>query len=164
MSLDSILIESRIRATQITALDVGSAYFPVDRTISKNWTSGGAANQADRLFTDTRTLGANATEDLDLTGVLLDAFGAAITFARIKAVRISAADANTNSVLVTNTTSAHLFLAAGDGIALAPGDNFLWSGGGVTGKPVIASDLLTVANSTGGTGVTYTVEIIGAST
>lgn len=50
---------------------------------------GVAANQADLKFYDRRTLADGASEELDLSGVLTDAFGAALAFARIKALRIN---------------------------------------------------------------------------
>jgi hypothetical protein len=138
-------------------------------TKSLSWESGTGANQADLLFSDTRTLTASATEDLDLAGVLTDAFGATLTFARIKLIYVCAAAANNvaNNVNVTRPAAngVPLFLAAGDGIALAPGQFFLWVGADAIGKAVTAAtgDLLTITNSAGTNSVTYDVIIVGAS-
>jgi hypothetical protein len=90
-----------------------------------------------------------------------------MTFARIKAVIISAASANTNDVQVTRPASngTPLFIAAGDGLSVRPGGLFAWACADATSIAVTAGtgDLLTVTNSAGTTSVTYTVIIIGAS-
>lgn len=152
--------------TQTNALDLGTAKLPFSLVVERALTDGTAAAMADRVFTDTRTLAASGTENLDLAGTLTDAFGATLTFATIKAVIIKAADGNTNSVQVTRPASngVALFMAAGDGIALAAGYCFAWFGSG-TGISVTAGtgDLLTVTNSAAGTSVSYSVVIIGTS-
>jgi hypothetical protein len=123
----------------------------------------------DVVFTDTRTLAASATEDLDLAGSLTGALGATLTFARIKAIFVSAAAANTNNVNVTRpaSTGTPWLLAAGDGIALRPGAAFTWVSGtaDATGVAVTAGtgDLVTFTNSAGTTSVTYTVVVLGCS-
>ncbi|MFE6284352.1 hypothetical protein [Streptomyces sp. NPDC057877] len=131
--------------------------------------SGTGAGKADRIWSDTRTLAASATEDLDLAGVLLDAYGSTVTFARIKGLVIAAADANTNNVIVGAAASNPwaTLLGATHTLTLRPGA-FVALGTGkadATGYAVTAGtgDLLKVANSAGGTPVTYSVHIIGAS-
>lgn len=122
-----------------------------------------AINQCDLLFQDTRTLAASGTEDLDVAGVLATAFGATITAAELVLLYVKAHAANTNNVNVIRPSSngVPMFLAAGDGVAILPGENFLrLSEHGIT---VTAStgDLITITNSGGTTGVTYDVLIIG---
>lgn len=131
--------------------------------------TGTGAGKADLRFTDTRTLLASATEDLDLAGVLLDAFGAALTFVRIKGLFISASAANTNNVVVGAAASnawATLLNATGT-ITLRPGDTFAAMSGAAqtTAWAVTAGtgDLLKVANSAAGSSVSYDIVIVGAS-
>ncbi|QFQ97456.1 hypothetical protein F9278_15930 [Streptomyces phaeolivaceus] len=156
-----------LRSTLSSALDLVTPQAPLDYSASVALASGVGANQADKIFADTRTLAASATEDLDLAGVLSDPLGAALTFARVKAVLIRAAAGNTNNVQVTRPASngVPLFLAAGDGLAVRPGGLFLWVAPDATGVAVTAGtgDLLTLTNSAGSTSVTYDVVIIGAS-
>lgn len=131
--------------------------------------SGTGAGKADLRFTDTRTLAASATEDLDLAGVLLDAFGAALTFVKIKGLFISAAAANTNNVIVgaaaSNAWAA--LLGATHTLTLRPGATFGLMAGAAdaTTYAVTAGtgDLLKVANSAAGTSVTYDILLIGSS-
>ncbi|MEH0650667.1 hypothetical protein QA995_14800 [Streptomyces scabiei] len=163
----STSLSVNLKSTLSTALDLVTSQAPMDYSAAVSLASGVGANQADKIFSDTRTLAASATEDLDLAGVLSDPLGASLTFARIKAVLIKAAAGNTNSVQVTRPASngVPLFLAAGDGLSVRPGGLFLWVAPDATGVAVTAGtgDLLTLTNSAGSTSVTYDVIIIGAS-
>lgn len=160
-------ITMKLAARHTATLDLTTATAPLslDRVLS--WASGTGANQADRIWHDRRTIAASGNEDLDLAGSLTDAFGATITFARIKAVVVAAASGNTNNVNVSRPGSngVPLFLAASDGIPVRPGGLFLWVAPDATGVAVTAGtgDLLNVANSGAGTGVTYDIAVIGAS-
>ena len=162
-------VTQSVAGSQNTALDLGTATFPFAASASVAYSSGTGAGQVDLVFTDTRTLAASGTENLDLAGSLTGAFGATLTFARIKAIHFSAAAANTNNVQVTYPASngVPFFMAAGDGIALRPGAAFTWSSGtaDATGVLVTAGtgDLITVTNSAGTTSVTYNVVIVGCS-
>lgn len=156
------------RGDYTKSADVGSVAQEFDRSVSIDYANGVGANQGNVFFADTRTLAASATEDLDLSGVLADVFGATVTQARVKAIRISAAAANTNNVIVgaaSGTQWASLLNAAGT-ITLHPGAYFeaatpTAAGWAVTGG---SADLLKIANSGGTTGVDYTIELIGGAT
>jgi hypothetical protein len=167
MALSNIIMAFSAAATQSTALDLTTATAPVQYRKANTLTSGTGANQADLIFTDTRTLAASATEDLDLAGVLVGAFGATLTFARVKGLFIVAAAANTNNVNITRPAAngVPLFLAASDGVAVRPGGWFAMSAPDATGYPVTAAtgDLVTLTNSAASTSVTYDVIIIGSS-
>jgi hypothetical protein len=122
-----------------------------------------AVGQANVLFSDTRTLAASATENLDLAGVLSDALGAFITAAELLAIFIYAHPGNTNDVQLTRpaTNGVPVFLAVSDGLAIGPGDVFLFTNRkGVTVTPA-TGDLLTLTNSAGVTGVDYDIVILG---
>jgi hypothetical protein len=159
-------IQFSVTGQHSSVLDLGTVALPFALSAALRLTTGTGASMADRVFTDTRTLLASATEDLDLAAVLVDALGVAITFAKIKAIFIKAAAANTNDVQVTRPASngVPLFLAAGDGMLVKPGGFLAWALPG-TGITVTAAtgDLLTFTNSAGGTPVTYDVVIIGTS-
>lgn len=121
-----------------------------------------AINQCDLMFQDTRTLAASATEDLDLAGSLTNAFGATMAAAELVLLFVKAHAANTNNVNVTRPASngVPMFLAAGDGVAILPGEYFFRLS--EHGIPVTAAtgDLITITNSGGTTGVTYDVVIL----
>lgn len=150
-----------------TAAGVQSAINDIEANFP-GWTiaSGTGAGMADKVYGATRTLAASGTEDLDLSGALTNQLGT-VVFVKIKAIFVYAAAANTNSVQVTRTATTGVnspFLADGDGISLSPGAMFLWAspttGGTVTNA---TDDTLTVTNSAGGTGVDYTIIIVGTS-
>lgn len=141
--------------------------------------SGTAVGQADLVFHDQRMLTASSSEDLDLAGVLSDAFGASLTYIRVKGLIIAAlgvtnADGvvttpNTNNVVVGAASSnawAALLNATGT-VTLRPGAiaAFIAGATDATGYAVTGGtgDLLKVANSAGGSSVTYDIIVIGAS-
>jgi len=159
-------ISLQIDATNTQVLDLS---VPVDDLVySKriDLSSGTGAGQADMLWHDRRTIAASDTEDLDLASALTSSFGATLVFATIKELLIVAAAANTNDVQVTRPAAngVPVFLAAGDGLPVAPGGMFHWIAPG-SGADVTAGtgDLLTITNSGAGTTVTYDVVIIGTS-
>ncbi|WP_267244353.1 hypothetical protein [Streptomyces sp. PR69] len=168
MSLTSTLALAAF-AEQSNALDLGSGKAPVRLQRSVQLGSGTGAGQADLVWSDRRTIAASGSEDLDLAGVLLDAFGATVTFARIKGLFIAAAESNANDVVIgADATNpwASLLNATGT-LTLRPGAacGFLAGDADATAYAVTAGtgDLLQVANSGAGTSVDYDILVIGAS-
>jgi hypothetical protein len=165
----SVSLSLGIRTSQQNAIDAGSASARRAVELALALTDGTGAGQADRVFVDTRTLAASGTEDLDLAGALADAFGVAQVFARIKALLVTADVGNTNNVVVSRPASNGLtiFSAAGDAVPIRPGGAFALAAGvtDAVGYAVTAGtgDLLTITNSAGGSAVTYSIAIIGAS-
>lgn len=156
-----------VTGKQTNALDLGTATMPFALGVAVSLANGVAAGQADRVFTDTRTLAASATENLDLAaGTLTDAYGVVVTMVTVKAVIVYARKENTNDVQVTRpaTNGIPIFMVAGGGVALAPGEVFAKFRPGA-GIAVTAGtgDLITVTNSGAGTPVTYDVIVIGTS-
>jgi hypothetical protein len=165
LALSSVLT-AQIDATLTDTLDLATGSVPLSYRQRYTWATGTAASQADRVFHDTRTLAASATEDLDLAGSLTGAFGTTTTFVDLKAILISAADGNTNNVRLTRPANGvPLFLAQGDGLDVYPGGTFMWIAPGTSVVTVTAGtgDLLTITNSSSGSSVTYDVVIIGTS-
>lgn len=160
------VINLSIAGKQVNALDLGSEVNPFAKDLLISLTSGVGANQADKVFADTRTLALSGTEDLDLVGTLLDGFGAAITMVKLKALFLFAAAGNTNDVQLSRPASngVPLFVAAGDALPVRPGGAIAWiaPGTGVTVTPS-TGHLLTVTNGGAGTAVTYDVILVGTS-
>lgn len=121
-----------------------------------------AINKADILFQDTRTLSASANEDLDLAGALSNAFGTSITAAEIVLLYVKAHSGNSNNVNVTRPASngVPIFLAAGDGRAVKPGQFLLITDESGIAVTASTGDLINVANSGSGTSVTYDVLVL----
>lgn len=157
-------------AIQTAVLDLGTAQAQLSKSYTVDLANGTSAGQIDRIFHDSRTLTASANEDLDLAGVLVDAFGTTLTFARIKALVVSAAAANTNNVIVGNAASNGFVSWVGGAahtVTLRPGATLALVAGAAdaTGYAVTAAtaDLLRITNSAGTTGVTYDIAIYGCS-
>ena len=153
-------------ATLNNALDVGSVSYPVAYSSVINLTDGTGANQCKEIFTDTRTLTASANEDLDLSGVLTNAFGTSLVFTKIKAIIVTADAANTNDVVIGGAASNQFSTMTGavtDKIKVGPGGLFCVVAPNAAAYAVTAAtgDLLRVTNGGAGTSVTYTVIIIG---
>lgn len=149
--------------------DLASISSPLSFSRSVRLASGTGAGKADRLFSDRRTLAASATEDLDLSGALLDALGGPAQFVKVKGLIIAADRANTNKV-VFGAASANAWatlLNSTGTISLPPGASACFMAGATdaTNWAVTAGtgDILKVANSAGGTPVNYDIVVIGAS-
>ncbi|MFD8970541.1 hypothetical protein ACFV0C_37065 [Streptomyces sp. NPDC059568] len=163
----SLAMTASANLTVGSALGTASAPVAISRSVTLG--SGTGAGQADRIFTDRRTLAASATADLDLAGVLVDDFGQTVTFARVKGLLIAASEENTNNVVIGAASAnawAALLNSAGT-LALRPGASVALMAGqaDATAYGVTAStgDLLKVANSGAGSSVSYDIVIIGAS-
>jgi hypothetical protein len=172
MPLNNAQVGATIKGDYSSALDLTTALSSLNVSRGNAFDPGTGAGQVDKIFSDTRTLAPSATEDLDLAGVLLDAFGAAITFARVRGILISAAVGNTNNVVVGAVANAWATLLSPAGVSqglitLRPGAWFAAGCGSAdaTGYAVTPAtgDLLHVANSAAGTSVNYDIVIIGAS-
>lgn len=159
-----------VDANQTAPQDLGSAA----AAAAKNWTvsfaDGVAAGQANRVWADTRTIAASGTDDIDLSGALLDAFGAADVFVKVKTIVVTAAAGNTNNVVVGGAASAQfgsIFGDVTDKVVVRPGGVFALSvgSGDLNGYAVTATtaDILRVANSGAGTSVTYDILVIGTA-
>lgn len=148
--------------------DVAAPRQDLAKRASLNLTTGTGANQADLAFADTRTLAGSATENLDMAGVLTDAFGAALAFAEVVAILVVAAAGNTNNVVVGGAGAAGFFPMFGDAtdtLVIKPGGFALIAAPGAAAYAVTATtaDILKVTNSAAGTAVTYDIVIIGRS-
>ena len=168
MPLRDTQVALTVRANLDSALDLQSRVAALNFSRGFSLDDGTGAGQADKIWSDTRTLTASANEDLDLAGVLTDAFGAVITFVKVKGIFVAAAAGNTNNVVVGAAAATQFvgpFGAATHTVAVAPGGFFAICRSDATGWAVGAgaSDFLRIANSAGGTSVTYDIVLLGTS-
>lgn len=167
MTLENTRIQLGLFADLVSALDLANARVPLAVNYQQSFSSGSGAGQVDLIWHDRRTLAPSATENLDFAGVLTDPFGAALTFARIKALLIVAAAGNTHNVNVTRpaVNGVPLFLAASDGMPVHAGGPLFWADPGAAGVVVTAAtgDLLTVTNAGAVSAVTYDIAVLGGS-
>lgn len=131
--------------------------------VSFDLTDGTSANQADLKYFARRTLGAGASEDLDLAGVLANQFGTTLTIAKVKAIALSNPSTNSGDITIGGASS-NAWTAMFTGTILIPPGGSIVLGGPGTGKTVTAGtgDKLKVLN--GGSGsVDYDILVIGTS-
>lgn len=170
MALDTKITLS-ILSTLTQAIDLVTSTSPLAYPLTYEWDSGTAADQADRVWSDTRTIAASGTDDLDLAGGLTDVFGNVITFARVRALAILADPTNANNLTIGNAATnpwgggSTPYGAAATTTRATPDMLHLYISPTATGMAVGAgtADVLRIANSGAGTSVTYTIIIIGCS-
>jgi len=152
-----------------SVIDLGVSEASLSTYMSASLADGTGAGQANRLWCDSITLAASATQDIDLAGSLLDAIGGPAVFARVKGLFVAADAANTNNVIVGAAATNPFvgLLGATHTVTLRPGAVFAVFAGvaDATGYPVVATtgDLLRVANSAAGSTVSLNIAVIGCS-
>jgi len=170
MPLDTPTLNISIVSTLTgTLLQGGTPTWPVYLNWAAPLTTGVGASQADKIYAPaTIVLAPSAGLDIDLAGVLSDAFGVALTMVKLKGIGIRAAAANTNNVNVSRPAANGVpwMLAASDAFALGPGGIFLLVNPGLAGLATVTpgtGDLLRVDNSAAGTSVSLDLVVIGTS-
>jgi hypothetical protein len=167
----SAKIQMRVAARQLGGHPISPQSFAPVVAATLDLAEGTGANQADRVFAGLRTLASDASDDIDLRGALLDAFGAALDLTEIVAIGIVNANAdgvpNTTALTVGGGSNPFdgIFGTAGDRVVIPPGGFFLIAGGGAAGLGSAAagsSDILRIANGAGAS-ATYQIIIIARS-
>lgn len=167
MSLDSQLVSIRVRNTLTTTAGLTTVSAPVD-VIDEglSYTSGTGANQADKVYSVQYSIVGSATQTVDLAGVLTDAFGAALTFAKVKVIYVKhVSGLNTLRIERPAATGAILFGAASGALAvLSAGGRFLWddpAAGFVVGAGT--TDLISLVNTAATNTIVVNLIIVGTS-
>jgi hypothetical protein len=155
--------------TKAAALGSNNNTSQADGNIVTAFTDGSGEGQANKVFAQTRTLGATTSEDLDLNGVLTDEFGTVLNFTRVVAIYFRLRTAG--STLLIGGAAANQFINwVGDATdkvrlrtgAAAKGFFLLWADD-ATGYVVTAAtgDKLKVDNPGAGI-IQYDVIILGS--
>ncbi|WP_315759307.1 hypothetical protein [Bradyrhizobium sp. SZCCHNRI2007] len=126
---------------------------------------GAGYGKADMSFSDDRALSVSTSENLDLYGVLLDAFGQTINAGKIKAILIDNQETSSGTLTVgaaASNTFNGPFSGATSSIDIKPGDRAVFVSR--TGWPVTSAtaDILKVACGAQGSAV-YRVTIVASS-
>ena len=157
-------IKLAIASLATGSLDIERLTSSIDRTWKIDLVDGVGAGQANKIFSDTRTLASGASETLDLVGTLTDAFGASITLTKTKMILIAADPANTTVLTIGNVANGIVapFGAATHSLSVPPGGMVLVATPDLAAFPVVAGtgDLLKIANAAGA-GANYDIVVIG---
>jgi hypothetical protein len=138
----------------------------IDKTLS--FANGTGANQVDIVYVAERSVNSASNDDIDLAGVLTDAFGASITAAELVAVVIvnQQYDGTANTTNLTMGGSASGVPGFTSALwPLSPGGVFEIVSPGAAGLATVTAstgDILRVANSSGATNK-YQIAILARS-
>lgn len=124
----------------------------------------GAGNASKSWYGAGRSIAGSGTDVLDLAGVLTDAFGAVLTFTKVKAIVILPAATNASTLKMGGGTNpiVSLFNAGTDKLVLRPGGLFVLACTDATGYAVVATtgDNITITNDSASAS-TYDILIVG---
>jgi hypothetical protein len=172
----AVTLTLKLVAAVKKTIDLSTGDAPLNINEAMALAFGTAADQADQIWWDRRELGETASENLDLAGSLLNAFGVAVTFSKVKAIIvINRSDQNIGAFTATDaeitvggaaaTECMGPFDAAGDAIKVAAGGMFMVTRPDATGWAVVTGtgDILKVANNDAGDHALYDIVLIGVS-
>jgi hypothetical protein len=169
MPLSATLV-AQLRATQTGAEAFGGPSFTPEMEALISLVDGVAAGQGNILYVKERTVGSGANDDLDLAGVLTDAFGSLVAAAEIVALFIinapkSTTTANTTNLTLGGGTNPVAGYMGGTTPTIGPirPGSFLFMGSrdiaGICAVAAGTADILRIANSAGAS-ATYQIGII----
>lgn len=158
-------ISLSIRGDLVNPIDLQTGTAPLSYIPLYNWVEGTGANQIQQTFTDSRTLASAASENLDLSGGLLNIYNVTINFTRIRLLLIRCPSTNANVVRVGPGAANGWITAfndASDRINVRPGGILILAAADPTGYAVTAGtgDILTVLNTNDISAVSVAYEII----
>lgn len=168
MPLAATLV-AQIRATQTGSNDFGGPSYTPEIQQLITLADGTGAGQANLFWADQRTVASASNDDLDLAGVLVDAFGATITAVELVALLVINAprsgSANTTNLTIGGGTNPVVGFLGGTTPTIGPirpgSFVFLGSSDAAGFGAITAStgDILRIANSSGAA-ATYQIAII----
>lgn len=158
-------VKLNFTATQVGDNDFGGPVLTPNVEKILDFANGTAANQADILFMDRRSISAASNDDLDLAGVLQSFVGTTITTVEVCGIIIAADSANAGVLNVGGGTNPWItmWLATGDGIKVGPGGVFMNVAPDANGLGAVTAgtgDILRVNNPSGSV-ATYEIIILG---
>jgi len=148
-----------IEATGSKTTGISTSIDPVRFALQYVFADGTGANQANKVYTVSGSVAPNANTAYDLIGGLLeDAFGDSVAFAKIKAILIE----NTHATQAFGFETTITTIVQGGFQSMRPGGVFLLVAPDSTGIPVTAgADTITYTNVSGAATATFKMTIIG---
>lgn len=160
-------VSIKLNVSRTSAADLSDSEARINKTLQLVLGSGTGDDQANQYWADTRILADGANETLDFNGGgLLDDFGAALVFAKIKFIMISSlGKGNTTSLLIGAAALPIPFFetSAGDR-GICPPEGVFIEAGGKSGYAVGAgaTDGLKITNGAGAAAA-YDIYVIGTA-
>lgn len=157
-------IKATMNFAQTATGGLATASSSLNESISLSFADGTAANQANVLWSDSRTLTATS-EDLDLAGVLASVYGVTVALARVKGLYIKNTHA-TASLTIGGASSnawATLFGDATDKLVIPPGGFVLLAAPLATGYTVTAGTGDKLKIDSGASTIIYRIALLGCN-
>jgi hypothetical protein len=161
MTIQSATIIARLSAVDLGANDFGGPVFAPTMEAVISLTAGTAAGEANLVWFDERAITTGASLDLDLSGVLTDAFGATITAVELVALFVingpRSGTANTTNLTIGAGTNPIVGYLGGTNPTIGPirpGSFVLLGSSDAAGYGAITAatgDILRITNSAGAT-------------
>lgn len=163
----STRINLSVAAEASLATDLATAVAPVALAKAMTLLTGTGADQADKIFADTRSVNASTTDSLDVAtgGGLTDVLGAALALAKVKALVIVNTHATQALSYSRPAAGVAILTAASDAVPIPAGGFLALAAAGAAGLATVTAttaDLIDIVNGSGATG-TYQIVIIGTS-
>ncbi len=133
---------------------------PVDFNLLRKLSS----DEADLVWYKTNTVAGSATDTLDLTAALTDAFGNALAFDKVKILAIVADSANTADLLVGGGSFDTWLDGGSDTLVIQPGGScfLIAPNAGYQVTPLTGNELI-IENPSIADPATYNIIIVGSS-
>ena len=164
-SLDSFRLTLRLAWDFVNGLDLSDVTDEKTLDWNDSLTNGTGTDQGNMMWHDERTL-ATTSEDLDLAGSLVNAFGRTITFTKIKGLFVKNTSTTTGQNVLVGGAAANQFVNwvsdASDEVVVGPnGCLALWSP--MDGYAVTAAtgDILRIETDAN---ITYRIVLVGVGT
>lgn len=141
-----------IQGTLTNPIDLKTGAAPLSYVPLFSFVNGSGANQITQMFTDSRTLASGASENLDLSGVLVNVFNQTLLFTNIRLLSMRSPSTNVNTIRFGPGSSNGWTTAFGDAsdrLVLRPGGCIILVAPDPNGYAVTAGtgDILTVTNT-----------------
>lgn len=124
-----------------------------------SWLDGTGADKANQAFQYVGSIVASGADTFDLTSGQVDAFGDALSMARVKAVYLKNLSAAGGANITIGGTTGIL----GSGLVLRPQESVLKAVGDATAWAVVngSSDSLTITNASASAAASYRLVLVG---
>lgn len=168
--LDYVKIKAYVDWKFSNTLDGNDAEYIGFQKMDDSLADGNAIDKAEHVWYDERTVNASATDSLDLAGSLTNAFGATITFTKLKLIMVENRSTTAGDILHITRPAANGVPwagAAADYVNLGPGGTFLLycpSVAGIATVTAATGDLIDIVEAGGANNVTYRITLVGTDT
>jgi hypothetical protein len=168
MTVDNLQVNARLSASITKDLhdytDIANPTANPVIDLSGSLTDGRDSGNANLVYYDSKQLAIGASQDYDLVGTLVSAFGDTINFDRVKCIVVNntGTSGTHGDIRVIGQTFSTWCKAATDYVTVKPGGSFMLFAPDATGFDISAgADTLRITNTSGTYPATYKIGVAG---